>query len=42
MENISDLGNIIRAANFAAVKHRHQKRKDLEETPYINHPLGTI
>lgn len=36
----SDLSVIIRAADFAAVKHRNQKRKDPEETPYINHPIG--
>ncbi|XP_058119050.1 guanosine-3',5'-bis(diphosphate) 3'-pyrophosphohydrolase MESH1 [Anopheles ziemanni] len=26
--------------NFAAIKHRNQRRKDTEETPYINHPIG--
>ncbi|XP_050081650.1 guanosine-3',5'-bis(diphosphate) 3'-pyrophosphohydrolase MESH1 [Anopheles aquasalis] len=26
--------------NFAAIKHRDQRRKDKEETPYINHPIG--
>jgi (p)ppGpp synthase/HD superfamily hydrolase len=31
---------IMRAANFAAIKHRKQKRKDCEGTPYINHPIG--
>ena len=24
---------------FAAEKHRHQRRKDREESPYINHPI---
>ncbi|XP_035210670.1 guanosine-3',5'-bis(diphosphate) 3'-pyrophosphohydrolase MESH1-like isoform X2 [Stegodyphus dumicola] len=32
--------SVIKAANFAAIKHRKQKRKDIEETPYINHPIG--
>ncbi|KAG8187597.1 hypothetical protein JTE90_029597 [Oedothorax gibbosus] len=40
MSTSNDLQNVIKAANFAAVKHRQQKRKDPEETPYINHPLG--
>lgn len=26
--------------NFAAVKHRDQRRKDPHKTPYINHPIG--
>lgn len=26
--------------NFAAIKHRDQRRKDSKETPYINHPVG--
>lgn len=26
--------------NFAAIKHRDQRRKDSKETPYINHPIG--
>jgi guanosine-3',5'-bis(diphosphate) 3'-pyrophosphohydrolase len=30
---------LISAINFAADKHRHQKRKNPEKTPYINHPL---
>ena len=37
MTYITDL---IKAADFAAKKHRDQKRKDPEETPYINHPIG--
>jgi len=27
------------AADFAARKHRGQRRKDVEATPYINHPV---
>ena len=30
----------VKAAAFAAEKHRHQRRKDAEASPYINHPLG--
>jgi (p)ppGpp synthase/HD superfamily hydrolase len=31
---------VLRAAAFAADKHRHQRRKDHARTPYINHPLA--
>ncbi|XP_012225429.2 guanosine-3',5'-bis(diphosphate) 3'-pyrophosphohydrolase MESH1 [Linepithema humile] len=34
------LSLIIRCVNFAAEKHRNQRRKDVDQTPYINHPLG--
>ena len=30
---------LLKAAAFAADRHRRQKRKDHEATPYINHPL---
>lgn len=31
---------ILRAADFAARKHRQQRRKDEASSPYINHPLA--
>ncbi|KAJ9575166.1 hypothetical protein L9F63_025884 [Diploptera punctata] len=31
---------IIKCINFAAIKHKNQRRKDPEQTPYINHPIG--
>ncbi|KAF8358657.1 hypothetical protein PRIPAC_93652 [Pristionchus pacificus] len=31
---------IVKATDFAARKHRKQKRKDPQQTPYINHPVG--
>ena len=31
---------MLKGACFAAEKHKDQRRKDAEETPYINHPLG--
>lgn len=31
---------IIKTTHFAAVKHKDQRRKDPEQTPYINHPIG--
>ena len=30
---------LLRAAAFAAERHRTQRRKDEEATPYVNHPL---
>lgn len=30
----------VAAVAFAAEKHRHQRRKDAEASPYINHPLA--
>ncbi|XP_062927096.1 guanosine-3',5'-bis(diphosphate) 3'-pyrophosphohydrolase MESH1 [Mobula hypostoma] len=36
----SDVHRILDTADFAARKHRNQRRKDPERTPYINHPLG--
>jgi len=34
------LAIIIKCVNFAAVKHKNQRRKDPEKTPYINHAIG--
>jgi GTP diphosphokinase / guanosine-3',5'-bis(diphosphate) 3'-diphosphatase len=31
---------LIDALAFAALKHRDQRRKDPEASPYINHPIG--
>ena len=36
----TNMTRVIAAANFAAIKHKRQTRKDPEGTPYINHPLG--
>ena len=36
---MTDLQDFLQAAAFAARKHRLQKRKDAEASPYINHPL---
>ena len=35
-------GEVLRALLFAAEKHRNQTRKDIEKTPYINHPLAVV
>jgi len=37
--NDSPVSLLLRAASFAAEKHKSQKRKNTAETPYINHPL---
>ena len=36
----SDLILVLDAASFGADKHRRQRRKDAEASPYINHPLA--
>ena len=33
---------IVKCTNFAAIKHKCQRRKDPEQTPYINHPVGEL
>lgn len=35
-----DLHRVLTAADFAARKHSAQRRKDPQQTPYINHPVG--
>lgn len=40
MKPASDIALILKAASFAAHKHRDQRRKDANATPYINHPLA--
>lgn len=39
-ESLQQLGLIIKATQFAADKHRNQRRKDAEASPYINHPIA--
>lgn len=36
----SDIARILRALAFASEKHRHQRRKDAEASPYIDHPIA--
>ncbi len=36
---MNDVNRILRAADFAAKKHKIQKRKGANAEPYINHPL---
>jgi guanosine-3',5'-bis(diphosphate) 3'-pyrophosphohydrolase len=37
---MDDLELLIKAIDFAAVKHRMQRRKDADASPYINHPIA--
>jgi len=36
----ADIGLILKALEFAALKHRDQRRKDAQASPYINHPIA--
>ena len=36
----SDLEALLSAIAFAADRHRNQRRKDVDASPYINHPIG--
>jgi guanosine-3',5'-bis(diphosphate) 3'-pyrophosphohydrolase len=40
MEEQNTVTAILKALHFAAVKHRDQRRKDAEASPYINHPIA--
>ncbi len=42
MERESELNLLIKAMSFAAHKHKDQRRKDKEASPYINHPIGLV
>jgi len=37
--NPFDVSLLLRAVEFAAVKHRDQRRKGVDALPYINHPI---
>ena len=36
---MSDFAGLLQAIHFAADKHREQRRKDVDASPYINHPI---
>jgi guanosine-3',5'-bis(diphosphate) 3'-pyrophosphohydrolase len=40
MHEMAQFGEILAALQFAAHKHRDQRRKDPEASPYINHPIA--
>ena len=35
-----DAGVLLQALELASLKHRDQRRKDREQSPYINHPIA--
>jgi GTP diphosphokinase / guanosine-3',5'-bis(diphosphate) 3'-diphosphatase len=37
---MTDLATFVKAVDFAARKHRFQRRKDVDASPYINHPIA--
>ena len=39
MEDGHSITDLFKALHFAADKHRDQRRKDVEASPYINHPI---
>lgn len=39
MKEPNNVASILKAIHFAADKHRNQRRKDVEASPYINHPI---
>src|SRR5262249_12601417 len=39
MEELNTVTSILKALHFAAIRHRDQRRKDVEVSPYINHPI---
>ncbi|MBH9579506.1 HD domain-containing protein [Inhella proteolytica] len=40
MQATHPLPLFVQAVAFAAEKHRHQRRKDAQASPYINHPIA--
>ena len=40
MNSEAGMALILKALDFAAVKHRDQRRKDAQASPYINHPIS--
>ena len=39
MEDQNTVTAILKALRFASLKHRDQRRKDADASPYINHPI---
>jgi guanosine-3',5'-bis(diphosphate) 3'-pyrophosphohydrolase len=40
LQKDKDMGLVLKAMAFAAWKHRDQRRKDVDASPYINHPIA--
>lgn len=37
---MNDISRLLAAISFAAERHKDQRRKDVDASPYINHPLS--
>jgi (p)ppGpp synthase/HD superfamily hydrolase len=42
MDNTKNISRLCHAIHFSAIKHRNQRRKNEEKTPYINHPIDVM
>lgn len=42
MDFPENTGLLLRALRFSADKHRNQRRKDIAQSPYINHPIEVV
>lgn len=42
MDFSENTGILLEAIRFSAEKHRNQRRKDSERSPYINHPIEVV
>jgi guanosine-3',5'-bis(diphosphate) 3'-pyrophosphohydrolase len=42
MDFSENTGLLVKALHFSAEKHRHQRRKDQAQSPYINHPIEVM
>ena len=42
MAQPAELNLLVKAMSFAANKHKHQRRRGKEASPYINHPIGPV
>ena len=40
MSQVLHAAELLEAVMFAAERHRQQRRKDAEASPYINHPIA--
>lgn len=39
LSDLNEFHLVFKALQFSADKHRHQRRKDSDQSPYINHPI---
>jgi len=42
MDFAENTGLLLKALRFSADKHRNQRRKDIAQSPYINHPIEVV